>query len=31
MEFWKHILDIPLPANEAVKQQLRHAHLNGDN
>ena len=24
---WRHILDTPLPANEAVKRELRHAHL----
>lgn len=25
--FWRHIVDAPLPANEAVKKELRHAHL----
>lgn len=25
--FWRHILDVPLPANEAVKREFRHAHL----
>ncbi len=25
--FWRHIIDAPLPANEAVKNELRHRHL----
>lgn len=25
--FWRHIVDAPLPANEAVKKELRHSHL----
>lgn len=29
--FWRHILDTPLPANEALKKELRHAHIgNGE-
>ena len=28
--FWDHIIDAPLPANEVIKNELRHAHLNGD-
>ena len=27
--FWEHIIDAPLPANSAVKTELRHMHLNG--
>lgn len=26
-QFWRHIVDAPLPANEAVKKQLRHKHI----
>jgi DNA repair protein RecO (recombination protein O) len=25
--FWRHVLDAPLPANEALKKELRHAHI----
>lgn len=25
--FWRHIIDAPLPANDAVKKELRHSHL----
>lgn len=25
--FWRHIIDAPLVANEAVKKELRHSHL----
>lgn len=25
--FWRHIVDAPLPANESVKNELRHQHL----
>jgi len=25
--FWRHIADTPLPANEALKREMRHAHI----